>query len=243
MIVTFFEERKTIMRTTFLKVSQKPRVVAVLTALAGVILALQAHATTITGVLSATTTMGEGFPLVHAIDQSGLSAGYTSGVTDFDTYIAGNPQHTSDAGTDWVSSTTAGVADFNLGSLMAIDRVVLWNNGANLTFAIAQVSLEASADAAFTTPVSLGTFNLAIMSNPNTAQVFSFAPVNAQYVRFENFVSNGASVIALGETAFSTTTAVPEPATVWLLSIGLLGVGAYAGSTRRARKRMSCSVR
>jgi hypothetical protein len=41
--------------------------------------------------VSATTTLGEEFPLVHAIDQTGLSANVTGG-TDFATFTAGTTQ-------------------------------------------------------------------------------------------------------------------------------------------------------
>jgi hypothetical protein len=53
--------------------------------------------------ISAATNMGEGFALVNSINQIGLFP-YTSGVTDFDLYIAGNPRHTSAPGS---SSSTA----------------------------------------------------------------------------------------------------------------------------------------
>ena len=132
--------------------------------------------------------------------------------------------------------TTAGVADFNLGSVMRVDRVALWNFGSGLSFAVTQVSLVAGTDAAFTTMLSLGTFNLAVIGGLNPAQIFSFPAVNAPYIRFQNFVDNGAGSIGLGELAFSTN-AVPEPASVWLLSLGLLGLGAHIKRLNQKREK------
>ena len=58
--------------------------------------------------VSATTTLTESTEtLVQAIDKSGLSAGYTSGVTDFDTYVAGSPTHMNTGGpgmTDFIGT-------------------------------------------------------------------------------------------------------------------------------------------
>lgn len=43
-----------------------------------------------------------GFEIENTIDRSGLSFGYDSGVTDFDTYLASELTHTSN-GNEWVS--------------------------------------------------------------------------------------------------------------------------------------------
>jgi len=59
----------------------------------------QARAGVILQAASASTDMGTlaGSP-DNVRNQSGLSAGYTSGVTDFDAYLAGNPTHDSSSG-------------------------------------------------------------------------------------------------------------------------------------------------
>ena len=90
--------------------------------------AAPAAASVIRGAVSATTNMGEAFPLVHAIDQSGLSATYVSGVTDFDAFVA-TATHTSNPDMDWVSTSARGSVTFNLGSIFAIDRLAVWNFG------------------------------------------------------------------------------------------------------------------
>jgi len=195
--------------------------------------AIQAQASPIRGVVSGTTTMGEAYPLAHAFDQSGLSGTYINGVTDFGTFTAATT-HDSQAGNDWVSSTVAGSATFNLGSLQTVDGLAFWNFGGlggSLAYGITQFSLVASVDAAFTTPLALGTFNPTVYSTLNPAQIFSFGATTAQYFRLEGFVSNGAGAIGIGEIAFRDA-AVPEPASMILLGSGL---GALALRRRRAK--------
>jgi hypothetical protein len=74
---------------------------------------------------------GPGFgTLTETLNQAGLALGYTSGATDFDTYLASNPVHTAVfAGFEWfsnVGSKTASVT-YNLGSANSISAVALWN--------------------------------------------------------------------------------------------------------------------
>ena len=191
----------------------------------------QTKAEVIVSPVSGTTTMGEAFALSHSYDHSGLLSNFTSGVTDFATYIAGNPQHDSEPGNDWVSNTTSGVTVYDLGSLLSVDKVAIWNFGGlggNTSFATTQVTVEASANPGFTSPTNLGTFNLSVFATTNPAQVFGFPTVAAEFFRFENFQSNGAGALGLGEVAFAAT---PEPSSVVLFGLGL------AGLVGRRRKR------
>src|SRR6185295_3240566 len=66
--------------------------------------------------------------LADTVNQSGLSAGYTAGVTDFDTYIATNPTHSlSFIGNEWFSATgtTTAQVTYNFASSVGIDRLAL----------------------------------------------------------------------------------------------------------------------
>ncbi len=66
-------------------------------------------------------------------NQSGLSTGYTSQVTDFDTYIASNPTHQSIVSAyRWFSASTTGNFDFDLGGTFTIQSFALWNAGGGL---------------------------------------------------------------------------------------------------------------
>jgi hypothetical protein len=69
----------------------------------------QVAASTIVAPVSAFSTSNfvkprSDYSIENTIDQSGLSLKYESGVTDFDEYLAGKPQHTSKAdGNEWFS--------------------------------------------------------------------------------------------------------------------------------------------
>ncbi len=174
-----------------------------------------AYATVIVGPTSGTTNITVDLPLVHTYDQSGLSASYVSGVTDFDSFVA-TTTHNSNPGSDFVTSSAIGYIDYNLGGIFNIDRIAFWNFGVNLSYAVTAFDLTGNS-------TLLGTFNPSVQSNPNPAQVFSFGPITTQFFRLDNFVNNGASGLAIGEVAFGTS--VPEPTTLALIGLGLAGIG------------------
>lgn len=184
---------------------------AVVTTLFG--LTAHAFATSTTSAQSATTDMAGGASLVNLINQSGLSIPYTSGVTDFDTYLAGNPNHTSLPGNDWVSlGTPIGKIDFDLGSVLVVDRIAVWNFSGGSTFSTENITIFASQQSDFSGAVNLGTFLLNLPpSNSSQAQVINFGSTNAQFIRFQILGNYGASTsTALGEVAFSTSPTAPS---------------------------------
>ena len=182
---------------------------------------------------------GPGFgTLTETFNQAGLSTGYTSGVTDFDTYMAGNPTHTSIfSGFEWFSEsgTTAATVTYDFGATVTVDRLALWNEE---TSGIGRLILSGSLDGmAFT---QLGIYSPT--DNPLAAypaDIFSFTAASMRYVRFDMAGCPQAnpgtfSACAIGEVAFRTAGAVPEPAT-WGLMI--LGFGAIGGAKRRRAVR------
>ncbi len=151
---------------------------------------------------------GPGFgSIADTYDHNGLEEGFTSGVTDFDTYIASNPMHSFIfSGNEWFSNegTTGAIVTYDLGSVKTIDRLALWNEESS---GIGALDLYSSADGVTFAPLSLG---LHPPDNPLAdypATVFSFDPTSTRYVRFvisDSPQPNPGSfpAAAIGEVAF-----------------------------------------
>lgn len=177
----------------------------------------------------------------NVIDQSGLSSAFTSGVTDFDTYLGSNPTHSFLAqNNEWFAPDGEffGAIDFDLGAVYDVDRIAIWNEDAT---GVAGFELFTSLDSTFAASTSFGIF--ALTNNTRDvdylADVISLGTISsARYVRmsllgFHPDEFNVADQASLGEVAFSVTAAndVPEPASLVLGGLGLLA----AGTVRRRR--------
>ena len=162
-----------------------------------------------------------------AINQSGLSTGYVSGVTDFNTYLAGNPTHAIAAPNTWFSAqlNTTGNFDMGLGGLFGIQSMALWNESQGVGQGIQRFNLFADTQASFATAVLLGTFSA--VEGITTAEVFNFAPTSASHVRVQ-VLSNHGNPNFTGAMEFAFNSApidVAEPGTLGILSLGLVGLG------------------
>lgn len=176
-------------------------------------------------------SLGEfpGYSDDRMIDQSGLSTGFTSGVTDFDTYISTNPTHLStNSSRSYASpiSVTSGVIDFDLGSIFTVNDFVMWgdNSLTSTSRGPKDFALYASMSSDFSGAINLGSFTSATPPIPTNipAEVFSFAATSARYIRLEIINSHGdGNNINIGEIAVS---AIPIPAAAWLFGSGLLGL-------------------
>lgn len=212
---------------------------AIFTTVLGLVSSSPAQAGLILQPTAASTNMGSftGQP-IRTIDQSGLSTGYTSLVTDFDAYFASNPTHNIGFSppNGWGSSVTvtSGNFDFDLGGTYTIESFALWNEGGDLAGNIVGFTLLAADNAAFNNASVLGSFTANPNTGPATAalpEVFTFAATAASFVRMQITSTNanpGQSNAVLGEAAFEvSTTAVPEPSSMSLLAtagaIGLVG--------------------
>jgi hypothetical protein len=174
---------------------------------------------------------GPGFgSIADTYNENGLFTKYTSGVTNFDAYIAGNPIHTDIfAGNEWFSNsgTTSASVTYDLGSIKKINALALWNEESS---GIGQLALGGDGGA-------IGVYTP--FDNPlanYSAQVFTFTTVTTRFVTFGlsgcpqpnpgNFPA-----CAIGEVAFRTAAAVPEPSSWALLVVGF----GLVGTTLRRR--------
>jgi hypothetical protein len=179
------------------------------------------HASLALQPIGASTDMGSATPAFvpdNVINQSGLSVGYTSLVTDFDAYIGANPTHDSIAGDSDIWLSAAGVPtgnfDFDLGGTFTVQALALWNLGGNDPSNVVQFTLLAADDPSFSSPQTLGVFT-ASAAGGNTAvppQLFPFAPTEAAFVRMQITDNNGSIATGFGEAVFEAhQTPVPEP--------------------------------
>src|SRR5262245_47612122 len=83
--------------------------------------------------ISASTSMGELQPAIHAINQSGLSSTYTSLLTDFDAYVGASPTASHGGGAN-VWGAPAGIRsgnfDLSLGGTFVVSGLAFWSLGA-----------------------------------------------------------------------------------------------------------------
>jgi hypothetical protein len=174
---------------------------------------------------------GPGFgTLTETLNQSGLSSGYTSGVTNFNTYMASNPTHTLVFnGFEWFSNqgTSSARVTYNLGALRVIDAMALWNEESS---GIGLLDLAYSADGInFSSLLSGLTPTNNPLNSSYTADIFSFGAVNMQYIQLDmsRCPQNDFPACSIGEVAFrgGELSNVPEPGSLALVALALAGLG------------------
>ena len=178
----------------------------------------------------------------NTFNKAGLSVSYTSDVTSFNTYIAGNPRHAlAYFGNEWFSApgNTSATVTYDFGAVRSLDRFALWNEE---TSGIGLLNILGSTDGVnFATILS----GLTPPDNPVGADygatVYSFSTTSARYFRMQ--MSNCPQGIqtyvgcAIGEVAWRSAmdqSVVPEPSSVLLLASGLLALGGTVARRRRA---------
>jgi hypothetical protein len=188
---------------------------------------------------------GPGFgSITDTINQNGLLTTYAAGTTDFDSYIASDPQHSFVfSGNEWFSNlgSSSAIVTYDMGSIFTLDALALWNEEAS---GIGTLSLLGSSDGSVFN--SLGVFGPAnnVLNSNYGPEVFSFAPTSLRYLQFAmTDCPQGDPIFtacAVGEVAFRTTTdvngAVPEPST-WAMM--LLGFGAVGFGMRRRTQKLT----
>ena len=170
------------------------------------------------------------YSVSNTIDQSGLSITYNSGVDDFDTYLAQSPMHSLFANTEWFSLSGVQSASlvYDLGQIYDLDAVALWVEDAWAP--PTDVSFLVSTDGVNFTTIS-GGLSLPDFSGDYPATRYGFSTTSARYFSIEMGACSTQGC-SLGEIAFSAVvpavnpTPVPEPSSIFVLALGLIGVAA-----------------
>ena len=174
------------------------------------------------------STTGYGF------QGQGQSSGFTSGVTDFNSYIAGNPTHLRDDFQGWIGPAGGpytGVLDFALGGSYNVQRFAMWNTANGSTANVQSYTLFVSDVADFRSSTDVGTFTNADLSSssPYPVQVFDSLDTTGQYLclRINSHYNNG-NVVKIGKVALDIGPGnqVPKPGGLALASLALLSLAA-----------------
>ena len=180
-------------------------------------------------------TYGASWPEINMINGSGLEGNpFTSGVTDWDTYFAGDPTHNTGGNYAWFSDATNlnGTLTYDLGGTWFIDKIALWNESyAGVSHF--EVWFDDDTDRSNGYVVG-GTGNPAPAADlvPSySAEIFDLGgSFEATYVHLHltGFDKGWGELISIGELAFSAS-ATPAPAqpAVFLHFSGLLGLASY----------------
>jgi hypothetical protein len=205
-------------------------------AIAGLGAVLPANAAIISAVSGVINSGGPGSgTLTETFNQSGLSAGYTSGVTNFDSFVATTTHTITFPGYEWFSNlgTSSASVTYDLGSVVKINKMALWNEESS---GIGLLDLLISTDGTTFSSLLSG---LTPTDNPLAnylADVFSFTSTDLRYVRMDMSrcpqpIIGTYNSCAIGEVAFNQVAAVPVPAA------GLLLLGALGGLGLMRRRR------
>lgn len=192
----------------------------------------------VSGTASDTYSLG-GTPLSNTYQQVGLDPTFTSGVTNWNTYFAGDPVKNWLYTNAWFTNygVSSAVVIYDLGATYNISDFALWLPDLD---GIGNTNVLYSTNGTTYSPLLTG-----IVPVPTNAvytdygaQFFSFSTVSARYVELQINAcpldaSEGYTICAIGEVAFQgVSSGVPEPSTWVMALMGVAGL-AFSGYRRK----------
>jgi hypothetical protein len=187
-------------------------------------------------VLSSPPPIGD-FTFDRTIDQSGLSLGYTSGVTNFATYVAAAPIHTRNNTPPNFGATFSLPpvnVDYDLGSAFTVQRLAFWNYPFGDSGSVTALEVYTSSAPDFSGAVFAGVFAPLPDGdgNINNVQVFDLTDTGARYVRLRATAVAVPNGTGWSEIAFDAAI-IPEPASLATVCPAIAALA--AAMRRRAR--------
>lgn len=181
-----------------------------------------------TAIAVSATDLG-GYAPGNIIDQSGLSANYTSGVTDFTAFTSSAQADHIDFGGD-ATSNIGGVAElgsfyFDLGEVFNVDSVATWGQDTGTATVTSYDLYYSDTFGAGGSRILIGSFSATY--SPNSF-AHTFTGVNTRYLELDVITNDGWVFSSrLNEIVFGGAT-VPEISSVALLmGLGALGITVY----------------
>lgn len=170
----------------------------------------------------------EAYPLVQIIDQSGLSANYFSGLTDFESFVStAMSTALGDAGFTATESFGPQIFTFGFNQAVNLDGIAVWNTGS--AGAVNLFSLFADTDTDFYNGtqaelISQKSLDAVIGNGSVAAQAFQFDTTATRYIHLVGLSSLAApDFYGFSEVAFSlAATPVPLPATLGMYFSALI---------------------
>jgi len=190
----------------------------------GLFLSLPSFAGVILSPFAVNTSISGSGGEQNTIDQTGLSVAFTSGITDFSSYIAGEPTHVFNGpGDSWAApvGNLPGNLDFDLGGYYSVAQTALWTSKSG--FGINNFDIFIASFADFSDAILIGSFSAIETPHPFGLGVQVFDTLAAgRYVRLGVNSNHGQGAIGvnMGEIAFSVE-AISAPAPFALILIGI----------------------